>query len=32
MTERLDRVLPLLVIGAILVGVWLGATIFRAIS
>lgn len=32
MTERLNRALPLLVIGAVLVGIWLGATIFAAIS
>ena len=32
MTERLTRALPLLVIGAALVGIWLGATIFHAIS
>jgi hypothetical protein len=32
MTERLDRLLPLLVIAAGLVGIWLGATIFASIS
>ena len=32
MTERLDRFLALLVIAAALVGIWLGATIFNAIS
>lgn len=32
MSERLNRALPLLVIGAVLVGVWLGATIFQALS
>jgi hypothetical protein len=31
-TERLDRVFPLLVIGAGLLGIWLGATIFSSIS
>jgi hypothetical protein len=32
MTERLNRLFPLLVIAAGLVGIWLGATIFAAIS
>jgi len=32
MTERLDRLLPLLIIGAGLIGIWLGATIFASIS
>jgi hypothetical protein len=32
MSERLNRALPLLVIGAVLAGVWLGATIFQALS
>ena len=32
MSERLGRALPLLVIAAGLVGVWLGAAIFAAIS
>ena len=32
MTEQLGRALPLLVIGAALVGVWLGAALFAAIS
>jgi len=31
-TERLGRVFPLLVIGAGLLGIWLGATIFSSIS
>ena len=30
--ERLRRALPLLIVGAALVGIWLGATIFAAIS
>jgi len=32
MTDRLGRALPLLIIGAGLVGIWLGATIFSSIS
>jgi hypothetical protein len=32
MTERLDRLLPLLIIVAGLIGIWLGATIFASIS
>lgn len=32
MTERLGRALPLLMVAAGLVGIWLGATIFAAIS
>ena len=32
MTDRLDRLLPLLIIGAGLIGIWLGATIFASIS
>ena len=32
MTDRLGRLLPLLVVAAGLVGIWLGATIFAAIS
>lgn len=32
MTERLNRALPLLIIGAGLIGIWLGATIFASIS
>jgi len=31
-TERLNRALPLLIIGAGLIGIWLGATIFASIS
>jgi hypothetical protein len=31
-TERLNRALPLLIIGAGLLGIWLGATIFASIS
>jgi hypothetical protein len=31
-TERLGRALPLLIVGAGLVGIWLGATVFAAIS
>jgi hypothetical protein len=32
MTERLSRALPLLVVGAGLLGIWLGVTIFSSIS
>ena len=32
MTERLGRALPLLIVGAGLVGIWLGATIYSSIS
>ena len=32
MTERLGRALPLLIVGAGLVGIWLGATVFSSIS
>jgi hypothetical protein len=32
MTERLNRLLPLLIIAAGLVGIWLGASIFASIS
>lgn len=32
MIERLNRALPLLIIGAALLGIWLGATIFSWIS
>jgi hypothetical protein len=31
-TERLGRALPLLIVGAGLVGIWLGATVFSSIS
>jgi hypothetical protein len=31
-TERLNGLLPLLVVAAGLVGIWLGATIFASIS
>jgi hypothetical protein len=31
-TERLNRALPLLIVGAGLLGIWLGATLFSAIS
>jgi len=31
-SERLGRALPLLVVGAALAGIWLGAAIFAAIS
>jgi hypothetical protein len=31
-TERLGRALPLLIVGAGLVGIWLGATLFASIS
>jgi hypothetical protein len=31
-TERLNRALPLLIVGAGLLGIWLGATIFTAMS
>jgi hypothetical protein len=31
-TERLNRALPLLIVGAGLLGIWLGATIFASIS
>jgi hypothetical protein len=31
-TERLNRALPLLIVGAGLLGIWLGATLFAAIS
>jgi hypothetical protein len=32
MTERLVRALPLLVVGAGLLGIWLGVAIFSSIS
>ena len=32
MTERLNRALPILIVGAGLLGIWLGATIFASIS
>ena len=32
MTERLGRALPLLIVAAGLIGIWLGATIFASIS
>jgi hypothetical protein len=31
-TERLNRALPLLIVGAGPLGIWLGATIFSSIS
>jgi hypothetical protein len=31
-TERLGRALPLLIVAAGLVGIWLGATLFSSIS
>jgi hypothetical protein len=31
-TERLNRALPLLIFGAGLIGIWLGAAIFSSIS
>jgi hypothetical protein len=31
-TERLGRALPLLIVGAGLVGIWLGATLFSSLS
>ncbi len=32
MSDRLGRALPLLIVAAALAGIWLGATIFAAIS
>ena len=32
MTERLNHALPILIVGAGLLGIWLGATIFSSIS
>jgi hypothetical protein len=32
MNDRLQRALPLLIVGAALVGIWLGATLFAAVS
>lgn len=32
MSERVGRALPLLIVGAALIGVWLGAAIFASIS
>jgi hypothetical protein len=32
MTDRLDRLLPVLIVAGGLIGIWLGATIFAWIS